>query len=376
MQNIANIYIILSFFMYIISCSIIFMIVKDMIKSRTNKKLEKIRPSFEKDILKQLEYIKDNKEISKIDIEYIREKLEKTVYIKVFNDTLKTFNKNHSNQKYTTLYMKNFEDIVIMYVRKYKRKDNILKTYMSTLLGEYRLSSYEISEFLLNCIDTKSIYLKVAALEAISKIGNIKTFEMAIESISKDDKYINNKIFTDIINQFGGNKFLLDKFLIDNLRDFGENTQKVVIEHFKNNKTEFVKDELLKYLNENINKEASISIIKYFSKIKYEKAKKKIIEFLNSKDWEYRAVCSTALGNYNCNESKMELLNSISDTNWYVRYNSAKSILSFEDCDLIEAVLAKDDRYSKDILFYAMFKNDKISYEDYLEKSGKIEVAY
>lgn len=376
MSNIANIYIILSFFMYIISCSIIFMIVKDIVKSRTNKKIEKIRPLFEKDILKQLEYVKNNKEISKIDIEYMREKLEKKVYIKIFNDTLKAFNKEVNNQKYTKLYMKNFEDIIIMYIRKYKRKDSILKTYMSTLLGEYRVSSYEISEFLLNCIDTKSIYLKVAALEAISKIGNIKTFEMAVESISKDDKYINNKIFTDIINQFGGNKFLLDKFLIENLRSLGENTQKVVIEHFKNNKTEFVKDELLKYLNENINKEASISIIKYFSKIKYERAKKKIIEFLHNKDWEYRAVCATALENYNCYESKMELLNSISDANWYVRYNSATSILSFEDYELIEAVLTKNDKYSKDILFYAMFKNNKISYEDYLEKSGKIEVAY
>lgn len=376
MSNIANIYIILSFFMYIISCSIIFMIVKDIVKSRTNKKIEKIRPLFEKDILKQLEYVKNNKEISKIDIEYMREKLEKKVYIKIFNDTLKAFNKEVNNQKYTKLYMKNFEDIIIMYIRKYKRKDSILKTYMSTLLGEYRVSSYEISEFLLNCIDTKSIYLKVAALEAISKIGNIKTFEMAVESISKDDKYINNKIFTDIINQFGGNKFLLDKFLIENLRSLGENTQKVVIEHFKNNKTEFVKDELLKYLNENINKEASISIIKYFSKIKYERAKKKIIEFSHNKDWEYRAVCATALENYNCYESKMELLNSISDANWYVRYNSATSILSFEDYELIEAVLTKNDKYSKDILFYAMFKNNKISYEDYLEKSGKIEVAY
>lgn len=376
MKAITNIYIILSFFIYIISCSIIYMIVRGMINQHFNKKVEKTKKQIKGEILKQLNCIKSDEAISKMDIASIREKLKQKHYIRAFNAILKEFNKDKNNHKYIKIYMENFEDIITINVKKYRKKDNILKTYLATLLGEYRISNYEISEFLLECINTKSIYLRISALESIARIGNISTFKRAIEYISKENKYINNKVFTDILNQFGGDKYYLDKYLINNLKNFSENIQKVVIEHFKNNKTDFVKEDLLNYLNDNMNKEVSISIIKYFSVKKYEKSKEKIIELLNNKDWEFRAVCATALKNYKCKESKNALTKSIKDKNWYVRYNSAITILEFLDDDLINSILYENDKYAKDILFYAMFINDKISYDDYLEESGKVEVGY
>ncbi|MEG2788229.1 MAG: HEAT repeat domain-containing protein [Romboutsia sp.] len=376
MKNVANIYLVLSFFIYMIACAVIYMIVKDIINIKFNKKVNKIKPDFEAEILKQLNCIKTNKDISKIDMSYIREKLEHKQYIKVFNNTIETFNKDESNQKYTKLYMEKLEDIVNKQVKKHIKKDNILKTYLAIILGEYRLNNYEISEFLLSCINTKSIYLRVSALESIAKIGNINTFKHAIEYVSKEDRYINNKVFIDIINQFGGDKYILDKYLISDFENFSESFQKIVVEHFKNNKTDFVKKELLNYLNSNISKEINISIIKYFTTIKYEQATEKIIGILNNEDWECRAVCATALKNYKCEESKEALLKSITDKNWYVRYNSAITILKFEDQSLINYILENDDKYAKDILFYAMFMNNELSYEEYLEKLGKIEVEY
>jgi HEAT repeat protein len=376
MKNIANIYIILSFFMYISFCSIMYMIVKNRINIRFNKKLEEIRPEFKAEVLKQLNYVKSNEAISKMDIAYIREKIDKKLYNRVFNDTLEEFNKDKENHKYTKIYMENFEDIIIKNIKKYKRKDKTLKAYLAKLLGEYRLSNYEISEFLLSCLNTKSMYLRVLSLESIAKIGNINTLESAIEYISKEGKYINNKVFTDILNQFGRDKFSLDKYLISKFETFNEDIQKVIVDHFKNNKTEFAKYKLLNYLDKDISKEVNISIIRYFSGIKYEKAKDKIIELLNSKDWEYRAVCATALKNYKCKESENALAKSINDKNWYVRYNSAMTILRFADYNLIYDLLLDSDEYVKDILFYAMFVNNKISYDEYLRRSGKAEVEY
>lgn len=376
MKNIANIYIILSFFMYISFCSIMYMIVKNRINLSFNKKLEKIRPAFKAEVLKQLNYVKSNEAISKMDIAYIREKLNKKSYNRVFNDTLEEFNKDKENRKYTKIYMENFEDIIIKSIKKYKRKDKTLKAYLAKLLGEYRISNYEISEFLLSCLNTKSMYLRVLSLESIAKIGNIKTFGSAIEYISKEGKYTNNKVFTDILNQFGDEKFSLDKYLISKFETFNEDVQRVIVDHFKNNKTEFAKYKLLNYLDKDISKEVNISIIRYFSSIKYEKAKDKIIELLNSKDWEYRAVCATALKNYKCEESKNALVKSIKDKDWYVRYNSAMTILRFADYNLIYDLLLESDEYVKDILFYAMFVNNKISYDEYLRRSGKAEVQY
>ena len=70
------------------------------------------------------------------------------------------------------------------------------------------------------------------------------------------------------------------------------------------------------------------------------------------------------------------MLISITDYNWYVRYNSAISLLNFNEDIIIDRVIKTNDKYSIDILLYAMFSQEKICYEDYLKETGKLEVDY
>lgn len=374
MKSIANIYIILSFFVYTISCSIIYMILKDMISIRFNKKVDKLENTFGKEVLRQLNNIKSNKDISKIDIKYIKENLNKKRYIKVFNNNIFKFNENEENHKFTKIYMTNFEDVILGYIKKSKRRDDTIKSYCAVLLGEYKLNNFEVNNFLSNCINTKSIYLRVSSLKSISKIGNLNNFIESLVYISDEDKYINNKILIDILGQFGGDKNLLNKKLMNDFSLFNENIQKTIVEHFKNNKIIIVKDSMLDILkDESCDKEVRISAIKYFSTVKYESAKNQVIKILKEYDWEYRAICASALGNYKDEESIDALLKSIGDKNWHVRYNSAISLLRFEEDYIIDMVIKKDDKYSKDILLYAMFMKNKTSYEEYLKMPRKIE---
>lgn len=374
MKSIAKIYIILSFFVYIISCSIVYMIVKDMLNIRFNKKVDKLEDTFGKEVLRQLNNVKLNKDISKIDIKYIKENLNKKTYIKVFNNHIFKFNENEENHKFTKIYISNFEDVILGYIKKCKRKDDTIRSYCAVLLGEYKLNNFEVNNFLFNCINTKSIYLRVSSLKAISKIGNLKNFIEALIYISDKDKYINNKILIDILGQFHGNKNLLNKQLMNKFCSFNENIQKTIVEHFKNNKIVLVKDNMLDILKgESTDKEVKISVIKYFSTVKYENAKNEVIKILKEYDWEYRAICAATLGNYKDKESIDALLISIGDKNWHVRYNSAISLLRFEEDYIIDMVLKKNDKYSRDILFYVMFMKNKISYEECLERSRKIE---
>ncbi|CEI73332.1 hypothetical protein [Romboutsia hominis] len=61
MKNITIIYIVLAFFTYIISCSVIYMIVNDMYNKRHKRKVQDLDNTFKKEILKQLEDIKNKK---------------------------------------------------------------------------------------------------------------------------------------------------------------------------------------------------------------------------------------------------------------------------------------------------------------------------
>ena len=120
--------------------------------------------------------------------------------------------------------------------------------------------------------------------------------------------------------------------------------------------------------DENSEKEIRISAIKYFSIINSKYAQEIIIDILKRGEWEYRAVSAATLSSYKNEESINSLLESITDKNWYVRYNSAISLLHLNQ-DIINLVFLKGDKYSRDIIFYAMFMEGRISYEEYLEKS-------
>lgn len=376
MKNVGNIYIILSFFIYIILSVIVYMIIIDRIDIIYKKKVEKLDDTFKKEVLRQLNSIKEDKEISKIDIQYVVEKLKKRQYINSFINAITEFNENKENHAFTRIYTINFERFIEIFLKKSKKKDNTIKAFCAVILGEFKLSNYEINTFLLKCLNTNSVYLRVASLEAISKIGNLKIFIQAIKYISDKNYYINNKVFIDILSQFGEDKYLLNKELIDNFNAFNNDFKKNIIEHYKNNKVEFVKKDLIEILRDkDTEKEVKISIIKYFSVISYKYAQDIIIEILKIGDWEYRAVCATALSSYKNEDSVNALLVSITDKNWYVRYNSAISLLQFND-NVIDLVFLKEDKYSRDIIFYAMFIKEKISYEEYLEKSRNLEGNY
>ncbi|WP_195964361.1 hypothetical protein, partial [Clostridium cuniculi] len=71
MQNIANIYVILSFFIYIILSAVMYMIILDIIQIISNKKVKKLDDTLKKEVLRQLNCIKEDKEIPKINIEYV-----------------------------------------------------------------------------------------------------------------------------------------------------------------------------------------------------------------------------------------------------------------------------------------------------------------
>lgn len=373
MKNIARVYIILSFFVYIISSSIVYMIAKDIYNKISDKKIEKIKSSFGNLVLKQLNETKINKELSTIDTEYIRLKIRNKNYLKAFNMIIIDFNKEEENPQYTKIYMENFEDIVLENLKRNSKKDETIKSYEAVLLGEYRLSNFQISKFLFECLKSKSMYLRVSSLKSISKIGNINNFMEALLYISDKDKYVDRKICIDILNQFGERQSILNDKLIEKFDLFNESIQKIIVEHFKNNKVTDAKEKLIDTLkSKECKKEIRISIIKYFSVIKNKDAKAEIIKILGEEDWEYRAVCVSALGSYIDEESKEILLSSISDKNWHVRYNSAISIMKFDDEEILDVILEKNDKYSTDIFFYAMFMNDEISYEEYLQNINTV----
>lgn len=360
MKNISGIFMMLIFFIYIIACSILYLIYKDMCIKMFDKKAEKLRSTFGKEVLKQLNSLKSDENISTLDINYIKGRVKKRQYIRVFNESISIFNKDTENYIITREYMSNFEEFIHLNTKYGKLKDNISKGYIAMYLGEYKVDNFEVNEFLLNNLKSKNLDLRTISLRALSKIGNANNLVNGIKYLSSEDKYINNKVLKDILSQFYGDRNFLSDKLLDVFSDLNVEIQKSIVEDLSHDRIESAKEKLLRLLkDEKTHKEVKISIIRYFIRVKYQDAKSEIINIIETEDWDFRAISATALKNYDDEESINALLKSISDKNWHVRYNSALSLLSFNDNNIIQKVLEKDDKYSKDILTYVMNTNQK-----------------
>lgn len=377
MQEVVRIYTILSFFIYITLCSVVYMLSKEILEKRHEEKIEKLKTTFGFEVQRQIETLKANKRLSKLDIDYVKSKVTKRYYFTVFNDIIIQLNKDKLNMEYIRLYISYFEDEILKVIKKYGKREDIKKTFIVKLIGEYGLNNYEINEFLFDCLKSKSIYLRFETLNTFSKLGNTRNLIRALEFISDEGLYVNSKILIDVLDNFNGDFENLDKHLLSKFDKFNDSIKKDIIEHLKNKNVEFAKDKIIDILkDENSNKEVRISAIKYFSKIHYTYAKKEIKNLLNHKEWEYRAISASTLSKYKEKDVIEGLLDSITDYNWYVRYNSAISLLSFNEPNIIDRVIGKNDKYSIDILLYAMLNQGKISYEYYLERIEKLEVNH
>ena len=98
MQGVIRIYTILSFFIYIILCSVVYMLIKEVLEKKKEKKRKKLKDTFGVEVQRHIEMLKANKKLSKMDIDFIKSKINKKNYFAVFNDMVIQSNKYKENE--------------------------------------------------------------------------------------------------------------------------------------------------------------------------------------------------------------------------------------------------------------------------------------
>ncbi len=375
MKSAIYIYISLIFFVYIIVCSMVYMMLRSYKEKLFNKRIERLKKTFGIEVLDELNRLKKHGDLDYSKISYFESKIKRKIYEEVFNRIIIEFNEKEQNPLIIKDFIKNFERYIKNLIKRYNRSNsNMKKIYIVYILSQYKLDRKYIGEFLIKALDTNDLYLRAMIYKSLSNIGNINNFIEALNYMSINNQYLNEKIFTDNIDNFNGDKEKLNKSLINNINSFNYKIQIVIITHFRNVCENSVKEELFEILWKNkCNKEVKASIIKYFGKVKYDLAKDKLMEFLKNDEWEIKALSAKALGIYESEDVLEALMESIEDSNWYIRLNSAMSIINFsENQDTIKNVLNGKDRYARDIMIYSLFNRNIISYEQYEgEKIGE-----
>lgn len=313
---------ILSFFVLFF----VLLLIYDMVSLYKRKREQKIDQRKKEKLIKLI-LKKDNKKII--------QKLKSLSYLYVFCNMLEENLEIENETIQDIVSKKEYQTILLSLASIYQKKDDLEKAYYAYMLQFIQIDQKEIDHFLFHCVTSKSLYCQENALQAFYYSGNSDKVVEAYQIMSRQNINYGYKLVADGLSNFIGDKEELCKKLYERFDEFKEPFKIGFLTFFRQCKYD-VKKELIERLKnpKNIEKEVEIEIIRYFSKVLDKKASIILLERLENnyyKDFEYDVVIIQTLANYPSPKTIKVLTKSLSNYNYYVRYNAAKSLKKMTD---------------------------------------------
>lgn len=259
-------------------------------------------------------------------------------------------------------------------------KKSYRKSYTLYLIAEFQLDSKEAGEKGLMSLKDSSIYVRNNALNVIRNQGKVKNMMEALDEINNREKYYNDKILIDFLDNFKGDMEKLDHELLLKIDKYNKSLQRVILDHLINMRNDSleIKDKMLELLETEKDLEILIKSTRYFSHIVDGRAEKHILKNMSSGNWILRSNSANAIQKYPSKEAKERLKKTLGDSNYFVRKNSANSFIKIQSKEeiFLEAIYHKDP-FARDILTYTINTNGIKGFEEFkdlIEAESKEEL--
>lgn len=241
------------------------------------------------------------------------------------------------------------------YIYIHHKEDEAVQGLGIALITRCDASSSRLKRLLLKNLEAQNLLVRIETLRCISAQRNRKLMLLALECINRNPHYFSNKLLTDTLIEFKGNKKALMEEIWENLEKYSPDIQVSVIQMITFLEEESFAERIYETLdNAAADKEVRIAALKYFQAVHRPEYKKRIAEFLLDSSWEYGAVAANVLRSYDCKEVFGELLKGSVSRNWHVRNNCAKTIAACCSKEQIKKALLMDDRYGRESIAYAL----------------------
>lgn len=205
----------------------------------------------------------------------------------------------------------------------------------------------------------ESVYCRENSLKALYSMGDAQSVAKAFLLLSEKNIYHSEKLLTDGLCGFNGDFEKLSKTLMKEYARYGE-CYRIAVTNYLFRRNEHAFDSYLgHYLKRDISVDERCSCLRLLGKNCSQDNERILIQTLedyqNSEGWEPAAVAASFLGNYTDEEALRSLEIALQSPNWYVRINSARSLVSTNIAlGNIRSILKGEDRYAKDALRYVI----------------------
>lgn len=336
-------------------------------KSR-GKSLEKRSAAIKKEIQTQLERLKAREEILPVHVLKMAKKLQRLDNLKAYELAYMQLREEEKNE-IMKKYQGGLYEIFLKLVVFYEKRDEIERAYFARLIESLKIKEGSekedaLTDFLLNSVSERNVYIRENAYKALYSIGNIKLILLAWKRQEEEGIFHNKKLLTDGLLTFAGDKRELAETLWRECENFPEELVLPVMQFIRFSSGDFTERFLEVMKSGEKTAEIHLEAIRYFRRYVYEPAREVLKEFIktmNTDEWAYAAMAAQSLASYPGPDVVDMLKEGLRSINWYVRLNCAEALivgLKIPKSQLLDVYNGRD-RYAREILDYVTERIEK-----------------
>ncbi len=247
------------------------------------------------------------------------------------------------------------------------RADSTEKGFFAYILSTADLTGLKEEEkaeyiaFVRGLLSGSTVYCRENALKALYNLGDPEAVAEAIETLSSDARVHNEKLLSDGMNSFRGDKKALAQALMERFDKYDDHSQSAVITFFTvadfHDWDGYFKERLG---STGISMDQRCDILRLILRVPSEDTRLLLTTILREKakaeDWQTAAVAATGLSSYPDDEETVSALRyGITSPAWDVRRNCASALVKLDPPkELLDSILNGGDRFAADALRYAI----------------------
>ena len=344
---------------YICIALLIFNILYMIRSEKGAKKRNKEAAFWKKEIEHQMERLEKGEQVEKQHYRIMEKQLAKTEHLLSYSLALEQLKKEEDRKACLNQYIRSNQIVMQNLAVIYGRKDQMDKAYFASLLAEYPPYVGEefrpVMETLLGYMEDSTVYCRENVLKACYAMGSPQAVENAFEILNENRWFHHQKLLSDGLMTFQGDKEKLAARLWSFEKKWDENLLCGIVQFITSCSEQYKEIFIEPIQNKNTSQEVRLAMLRYYRKHPYEPVRPFLYDFLKrGKGGENLAIVSASvLASYPGEETVEALKEALHHPNWYVRYNSAASLtdLKVPEEKLLD-IIQGNDRYAKEILQY------------------------
>ena len=338
---------------------ILFNLAYNVVLSRNEKKLTRIRGSFTAEIKRQMERIRREEPVETRHKKKMERKLLRVKNMVALDKALESEIEKDSA---ADVYLREMQDVMLKLAGVYEKRDNLQSAFFAYFVSHHTVweSGYieNLEEQMIRYLKKDSFYCKINALQALCSFAVPETVVRALELQDRDKTEIHEKILTEILLAYEGEHEALISLLWQRFDAFSQRLRLAVLNYIRFQSGKWKKEMYAIMTDPEQDKELRLAAIRYFARYPYEEARPVLLAMVLSKDpmqWEAAAVSATALASYEGEDVVQSLMTAMGSPNWYVRYNASASLEAhgLEYSQLLN-IIRGSDRYAREMILYRL----------------------